>query len=879
MIEIPTITQGTDFTLRVRAKRVGYNNYVKVSFEEISNITTKLVSLPNTKTAVSYTMDDQGRLLIPVDGTSLDCNTYGLEVTGFYNNGNWRQQLAPIFEIVNISQSENLSEQQSGEITIDLEVTLGETYVSTRVFSQTIDEMGNAISDSEADLETTMGKVDRLEQDMESLPSSIPTKTSQLTNDSTFQTAQEVNNTVQTAINNSKINNVQVDIVENGGQISATGGMSGQTLELVLRNFKGDKGDTGEKGDTGDKGEKGDQGDSVIVGQGDLPLANTTGSSAEKAITQKAVTDELDQFTQEKMEELSWVKGGITTSGEDNTTATKKKERRSNRMVFDTTNYEKVRITTPNNKSKFVLYSINGNTITNETPGSWLQSHVFTPQTGYQYVIRLVSENGTQAEIEALTAADYPTVTQYYKSRTHTIDDHETRLNTIEKKIPNVGDIPLTWKVGVIATTGYDYTTTTGRVSNEIEIGDHQSFAVKNDNNDKVQFVVYSKKGNTITNLNVSSGWVTSKGMVFKAEPGTKYIIRLAAMTGVSIGNVLESEYPTVEAIESGTVGYARNYENITGFLTWERKEISTEGISDNNNRILAKLPNIGNVEIRGNRPLGFMSVWKKVGNTITCLYGPDYYCYRYTGDYTSEYYVMLQAETGITLEYPFFSVYFYADEGRRYERFIPSAMYGKKIAFFGDSITQGYCIKQGQSAVLAMQKPYPCLVAEESGAEDYLNFALGGAIVYDTDPTTYGGLTAGWKSFERNCGKITGYDIVFIMGGTNDYGQKVSVQNFTDAYTTVLETLAENNTKVVVLTPTRRKSAPTNPPMTFDGYCEKEMQIADALGIDVIPIHTYTNSDEFKANILSDNLHLNEKAHRIIADAILDWMSKYTES
>ena len=50
----------------------------------------------------------------------------------------------------------------------------------------------------------------------------------------------------------------------------------------------------------GHTGRKGDQGDSVIVGQGDLPLANSLGNSSEKAITQQCVTDEfgkVDDYT------------------------------------------------------------------------------------------------------------------------------------------------------------------------------------------------------------------------------------------------------------------------------------------------------------------------------------------------------------------------------------------------------------------------------------------------------------------------------------------------------------------------------------------------------------------------------------------------------
>jgi len=47
------------------------------------------------------------------------------------------------------------------------------------------------------------------------------------------------------------------------------------------------------RGNTGGQGQKGPQGDSVIVGEGDLPLAHVTGQSTEKAMSQKGVTDEL----------------------------------------------------------------------------------------------------------------------------------------------------------------------------------------------------------------------------------------------------------------------------------------------------------------------------------------------------------------------------------------------------------------------------------------------------------------------------------------------------------------------------------------------------------------------------------------------------------
>lgn len=62
---------------------------------------------------------------------------------------------------------------------------------------------------------------------------------------------------------------------------------------------KGDKGDTGATGATGPQGPQGPQGDSAVYDPSspdtpDFEMANTTGQSTTKAMTQKAVTDELN---------------------------------------------------------------------------------------------------------------------------------------------------------------------------------------------------------------------------------------------------------------------------------------------------------------------------------------------------------------------------------------------------------------------------------------------------------------------------------------------------------------------------------------------------------------------------------------------------------
>ena len=83
------------------------------------------------------------------------------------------------------------------------------------------------------------------------------------------------------------------------GTPTATAEMVGTDIHFTFRNIKGDKGEPLTWADLTDaqKAElKGDPGDSVIVGEGDLPLANTLGNSSIKAITQKVATEAIDEL-------------------------------------------------------------------------------------------------------------------------------------------------------------------------------------------------------------------------------------------------------------------------------------------------------------------------------------------------------------------------------------------------------------------------------------------------------------------------------------------------------------------------------------------------------------------------------------------------------
>ena len=88
---------------------------------------------------------------------------------------------------------------------------------------------------------------------------------------------------------------------------------------------------------------------------------------------------------------------------------------------------------------------------------------------GTKYVIRQSPyPTVSQAARDALTSADIALVTQYYKSSTHAIDDHETRIEAIEADLSTENDIP-TYKWGKISSSGYSNngSTETNKITQE----------------------------------------------------------------------------------------------------------------------------------------------------------------------------------------------------------------------------------------------------------------------------------------------------------------------------------------------------------------------------------------------------------------------------
>lgn len=313
------------------------------------------------------------------------------------------------------------------------------------------------------------------------------------------------------------------------------------------------------------------------------------------------------------------------------------------------------------------------------------------------------------------------------------------------------------------------------------------------------------------------------------------------------------------------TNGYNRVYTDLTALLTFERKEITTNGISESTTHLLAELPNTYNIEVRFSASSHQFAIFRKASNnTITELREYDWWSYLYTGNNSYTYYVCIKAidnstvtvnEAGVAIR-----VFQWRDIGVKHTGTVPNMLKGKTIAVLGDSIVQGRFCKNGNTVNESMLKPWSNLISEIVGCEN-ANFGVGGGLVYNSDI----------KSLYANCGDVSGYDVVFVCGGTNDYGGNISAVDFQNAFTYVLETLISQNTKVVVATPTFRtnKTGANSVGLTLSDYAEYEKNIATNHNVDVIDLLTLTDTIEFKSH-LSDGLHPDEIGQRIIADLIL---------
>ena len=444
---------------------------------------------------------------------------------------------------------------------------------------------------------------------------------------------------------------------------------------------------------------------------------------------------------------------------------------------------------------------------------------------------------------------------------------------------------PIYWRNEGIDGTGFIDANTNKR-SDGIMFNPGERLIITNTNKD-VRAAVYAVSGSEF-DLVGFAGYVDGGYRAEFRDWTRAYFIRLAPYSGTTRPNPASGGYISAEIVMDADpytqgnykhaaypqIGLHRVYSNIKPILTFEKKTITESGIEDSEDTCLVTLPNCGWVEVRQDGQSVKFKIAKVTDGVITFPVADwSYYFHRYEGDGESQYYALVTASPGATDQMDimkraklYFGAYLYTDEGATYD--FGYYLSGKKLAFIGDSITQGVYDKDiGSDRTLdtTATKTFGETVAEIAGFDNAGLFGIGGACVSNTVGQT-------WKSLLTNCPKVTGYDVVFVCGGTNDYGNSATEANFRTDYAAVLDTLAVNNTEVICCTPIYRtsKKGPNNQSLWLADYASMIKDIAAEKGLKCIDLLSLT-SDGLMTRFCPDGLHPNEMGHKVIAD----WIAK----
>lgn len=205
-----------------------------------------------------------------------------------------------------------------------------------------------------------------------------------------------------------------------------------------------------------------------------------------------------------------------------------------------------------------------------------------------------------------------------------------------------------------------------------------------------------------------------------------------------------------------------------------------------------------------------------------------------------------------------------------------------KKIAFLGDSITEGV----GADDMYG----YVNYIAEYTGAICD-NFGVSGTrIARQKKPTVDS------PSFDLNfclrAEKIEGkYDFLVVFGGTNDFGHgDAEIGAFSDrtpdtfygALHTLYNTLIENHpeAEIVVVTPISRyvESGLPKPGISLEDYILPIKEVASFYGLPILDIYMPQGEAIMENSSLCDGLHPNNEGHKKLAKLIISFLQENFE-
>ena len=211
----------------------------------------------------------------------------------------------------------------------------------------------------------------------------------------------------------------------------------------------------------------------------------------------------------------------------------------------------------------------------------------------------------------------------------------------------------------------------------------------------------------------------------------------------------------------------------------------------------------------------------------------------------------------------------------------------GKKIAFLGDSITEG-C---GTSAV---DKTFWSLIAQRTGAECY-GYGIGGTRIAPQKQLAEGEVDRYYAT--RVDDMIPDADVVVVFGGTNDFGHgdapfgklsSMDERTFCGAYHHLCRKLIARypEAQLVIMTPTHRDSEDKDTDNEWGvrlstnlrGYVDAIVEIGAFYSIPVLDLYRVSGIQprvpELKALYMPDGLHPNDAGHVRIAEKLIGFLN-----
>ena len=211
----------------------------------------------------------------------------------------------------------------------------------------------------------------------------------------------------------------------------------------------------------------------------------------------------------------------------------------------------------------------------------------------------------------------------------------------------------------------------------------------------------------------------------------------------------------------------------------------------------------------------------------------------------------------------------------------------GKKIAFLGDSITEG-------CGTTSIENTFWNVLARRTGAECY-GYGIGGTRIAPQRNLAEGEVDRFYAT--RVDSMIPDAAVVVVFGGTNDFGHgdapfgridDTDERTFCGAYHHLCRKLITRypEAQLVIMTPTHRDSEDNGPYNEWGvrlysnlrGYVDAILEIAAFYSIPVLDLYRVSGIQsrvpELKERYIPDGLHPNDAGHVRIAEKLIGFLN-----